>query len=143
MCLLSYSCFEHMSMIYFHLQSLLKTADQLKIRGLCEVPDGEEDIIDNTESITDVSVLGTQFMHDKAQKQKFFSRIRGGKVATQMKRKFPHDLNAKKQCIKEVKSVDQQNVQLIQTTTINPNDILDTTGTPQVLKTICFLMDDK
>lgn len=100
------------------------------------MPDGEEDAFnDNGDSITDVSVLNNQMIvNDKSQRQKFFSRIRSGKFVPQMKRKFPQDLNStKKHCIKEVKTVsDQQNVQLIQTTTINPNDLLDTTGTPQV-----------
>lgn len=97
----------------------------MKIKGLCEVPEGEEDEMDdNGESITDVSVLGSQMMQDKSQRQKLLNRFK--KVPAHIKRKLPQDVNnTRKYFIKETKSV-EQGVQLIQTSTINPNDILDT-----------------
>lgn len=112
----------------------MKTADHLKIKGLCEVPEGEEDEMDdNGESITDVSVLGNNILQDKSQKQRFFSKIKSGKLIPQMKRKISQDTNmSKKYCTKETSKINEQNVQQIQTTTINPNDILDTNNHPQV-----------
>ncbi|XP_065208877.1 uncharacterized protein LOC135837501 isoform X2 [Planococcus citri] len=130
------------------LQSLLKTADHLKIKGLCEVPEGEEDDIDDTgcgDSVTDVSVLGAHMMMlqpDKSspQKHKILNKLKPTvhKFAANIKRKhLPQDVNSsRKYFIKDTKPnsgthVDQGSVQLIQASTINPNDILDTTNNTQ------------
>lgn len=106
----------------------------MKIKGLCEVPEGEEDEMDdNGESVTDVNVLGSQMMQDKSQKQKLFNKLRS-KFPAQIKRKVSQEANgSRKYYIKESKTV-EQGVQLIQTTTINPNDILDTSNTQQVMR---------
>lgn len=129
---------------------MLKTADHLKIKGLCEVPEGEEDEMDDTgcgESVTDVSVLGAHMMmmqHDKSSPQKHQQKILTKlkpvvhKFAANIKRKhLQQDVNSsRKYFIKDTKSnsgahVEQGSVQLIQASTINPNDILDTTNNTQ------------
>lgn len=106
---------------------------------------------DNNDSIHNINILGNHILQDKSQNQEFFHRIKTEKVAPQTKRKLSQDLsNAKKLCIKEEVIYDEpnlhslhalvkeepisepENVHLIHTTTINPNDILDTNSTPQV-----------
>ncbi|KAK7573640.1 hypothetical protein V9T40_010831 [Parthenolecanium corni] len=105
---------------------------------------------DNNDSIHNINILGNHILQDKSQNQEFFHRIKTEKVAPQTKRKLSQDLsNAKKLCIKEEVIYDEpnlhslhalvkeepisepENVHLIHTTTINPNDILDTNSTPQ------------
>lgn len=105
------------------------------------VPEGEEDEMENNgESITDVNVLGAQILQDKSPKQKLVSRFRCGKFPAQIKRKLPQEMNSpRKYCAKENKPVEQQaGVQLIQATTINANDILDTNNHQQVSREFIF-----
>lgn len=135
------------------------TADSLKIVGLWRSPSAieEEAMNDNNDSINNINILGNHILQDKSQNQEFFHRIKTDKVVQQTKRKLSQDLSsAKKLCIKEEVIYDEsnlhslhalvkeepinepENVHLIQTTTINPNDILDTNSAPQVSASIRF-----
>lgn len=93
------------------------------------MPEDEEDEMDeNSESITDVSVLGAHLMSsDKSQKHKLLVKVKN-KLPAELKRKLPQEANTaapRKYYIKEAKTV-EQGVHLIQATTINANSILNT-----------------
>lgn len=64
--------------IFYFLQSLLKTADQLKIKGLCEVPDGNsgsESEGSSTDFKAPLNLFGSEYQSDEISKNYNYGNV--------------------------------------------------------------------
>lgn len=111
---------------YCRLQSLLRTADQLKIKGLCEVPEDDE------EADTDDSVTAAEYSmrrhHDSSRRHGTNTKFKN-KYSTQLKRKmhFDHHSASNRKYFGRDKLPGVNDY--VTASTINTNDILDTSRT--------------